>query len=53
MEENIKRRYLRQVEFEMEIAMGTALSTITLVKTNRSKRLPNEPRSRTGGPMDI
>ena len=45
MEENIKRRYLRQVEFETEVAMGTALSTITLVKGNRSKRGPNEPRS--------
>ena len=34
MEENIKRRYLRQVEFETEVAMGTPLSTITLKLTN-------------------
>ena len=44
MEQNIKRRYLRQVECETEVAMGTALSTIALVKCYASECKPNEPR---------
>ena len=54
MEENIKRHYLRQIEFETEVAMGTALSTITLVKGNRSKRVvPISHKAATGGPTGI
>ena len=45
MEQNIKRRYIRQVEFETEVAMGVALSTIALAKGNRRERGPNEPRN--------
>ena len=45
MEQNIKRRYIRQVEFEAEVAMGVALSTIALAKGNKRERGPNEPRN--------
>lgn len=45
MEQNIKRRYIRQVEFETEVAMGVALSTIALANGNRRERGPNEPRN--------
>ena len=45
VEQNIKRRYLRQEEFETKVALGTALSTMTLAMGNRSKRGPNEQRS--------
>ena len=45
MQNNSKKRFIEDLNFETEAAQASAVSSLIMLKANRKKRGPNEERS--------